>query len=81
MIELHQSELMPEVWLTYKTPLIRQLAFSVASPNILSAVPEQLPIQHTFEFHANAFWQKHYQAISITFSLFRFFIPKRCTSF
>lgn len=40
MIELYQPELLPEVWLTYKTPLIRQLAFSVASPNILCAVPE-----------------------------------------
>ena len=62
MIELHQSELMPEVWLTYKTPLIRQLAFSVASPNILCAVPEQLPIQHAFEFHSDTFWQQHYHA-------------------
>ena len=50
-----------EPWLQFKHPLVRQLAFAVASPNILSALPSELDIQHTFHFHPSQIWQQHFQ--------------------
>jgi hypothetical protein len=50
-----------EPWLQFKHPLLRQLAFAVASPNILSALPLELDIQHAFHFHPSQIWQQHFQ--------------------
>ena len=50
-----------EPWLQLKHPLVRQLAFAVASPNILSALPLELDIQHAFHFHPSQIWQQHFQ--------------------
>ena len=50
-----------EPWLQFKRPLVRQLAFAVASPNILSALPLELDIQHAFHFHPSQIWQQHFQ--------------------
>lgn len=50
-------------WLAYKRPQVRDLAYAIACPPILSSVPAEL----TTAFNANpieltttAFWQKHY---------------------
>ena len=50
-----------EPWLQFKHPLVRQLAFAVASPNILSALPLELDIQHAFHFHPSQIWRQHFQ--------------------
>lgn len=53
-----------EPWLIFKHPIVRQLAFAIASPNILRQIPEHLAVTHCFESHDNDFWQqqfKHYQ--------------------
>ncbi|WP_168417857.1 MULTISPECIES: DUF1853 family protein [Acinetobacter] len=60
MIELQPPTLAPEVWLNYRTAAVRQLAFALASPNILSSLPPELQIQHAFTLHADIFWQQHY---------------------
>ena len=49
-----------EPWFEYQQPIVRQLAFVVASPNIIQALPEQLHTQHTFELHSNDFWKDLY---------------------
>lgn len=50
-----------EPWLQYQHPAVRQLAFAVASPNILCDLPSELNIQHAFSLHDNTFWQQQYQ--------------------
>jgi uncharacterized protein len=50
-----------EPWLEYQQPIVRQLAFCVASPNILAALPSELPICHAFQLHNNQYWQQLYQ--------------------
>ncbi|EEH69974.1 MULTISPECIES: DUF1853 family protein [Acinetobacter] len=50
-----------EPWLKFKNPIVRQLAFAIASPNILSEVPSELIIKNKFCLHDNATWQVLYQ--------------------
>lgn len=50
-----------EPWREFKTPLVRQLAFTVASPNILYATPTELNIKHHFNWHNHEKWQQHFQ--------------------
>ena len=50
-----------EPWLEYQQPIVRQLAFCIASPSILAALPSELPICHAFQLHNNSHWQQHYQ--------------------
>ena len=49
-----------EPWFQFKHPLVRQLAFAVASPNILAALPSALDVQHRFHFHPSILWQQHF---------------------
>lgn len=49
-----------EPWLQFKHPIVRQLAFSIASPNILKSVPQMLNIQYPFTLHEDAFWQQQF---------------------
>lgn len=49
-----------EPWLRYATPIVRQLAFCISSPNILSQVPSELPLKYPFELHEDLIWQQHY---------------------
>ncbi len=49
-----------EPWLQFKHPIVRQLAFSIASPNILKSLPCDLKLEHGFELHDDEFWQEHY---------------------
>ncbi|WP_111895625.1 DUF1853 family protein [Acinetobacter sp. MB5] len=49
-----------EPWLNFVHPCVRQLAFAIASPNLIQHLPSELQIQHTFEFHSSALWQKYY---------------------
>lgn len=50
-----------EPWHRFKQPLVRQLAFSVASPNIILSTPTALPLKHPFEWHSTLQWQQHFQ--------------------
>ena len=49
-----------EPWLKYKHPIVRQLAFCIASPNIIQHLPDELEIKNRFEVHTSAFWQQQY---------------------
>ena len=50
-----------EPWKQFQHSAVRQLAFSIASPNILSNIPSELSLQHAFNLHPNAFWQQQYE--------------------
>lgn len=50
-----------EPWKQFQHPIVRQLAFCIASPNILSSIPSALSITHHFEFHTNIFWQTQFE--------------------
>ena len=49
-----------EPWLEYRHAAVRQLAFAVASPNLLTQHPDALILKHAFDFHHHALWQQHY---------------------
>ena len=49
-----------EPWLEYKHSIVRQLAYCIASPNILQHLPSELLIKNQFELHENHFWSKQY---------------------
>lgn len=50
-----------EPWLQFQHPIVRQLAFSIASPNLLSQLPKSLFIQHHFKLHPTEVWESHFQ--------------------
>ena len=50
-----------EPWLSFKQPIVRQLAFSLASPNIIKSIPQQLDRVHAFDLHDDAFWIEQFQ--------------------
>ena len=50
-----------EPWLQFKQPCVRQLAFCIASPNIIRAVPDQLQIKYEFDLHAEKFWREQFE--------------------
>ena len=54
-----------EPWLQFRQPIVRQLAFCIASPNILTQIPDNLKIENYFELHPNTVWQEHYQAYEV----------------
>lgn len=54
-----------EPWLQFRHPIVRQLAFCIASPNILTKIPDDLKIENYFELHSNTVWQEHYQAYEV----------------
>ncbi|MEG0482424.1 MAG: DUF1853 family protein [Acinetobacter sp.] len=49
-----------EPWLSYKHPIVRQLAFCIASPNIIQSHPQELEIKNHFELHHTQFWQQQF---------------------
>ena len=51
-----------EPWLQFKTPIVRQLAFCIASQTLLNEVPPDLEMKHSFEFHQQHIWQTYYHA-------------------
>lgn len=61
MFALNQASDLDEPWLQFKNLLVRQLAFCVASPNILAAIPPELVLKHSFQLHANKTWARHFQ--------------------
>jgi hypothetical protein len=61
MFVLNQASHLEEPWLQFKNLLVRQLAFCVCSPNILSDTPPELVLKHTFQFHDNAIWHGHFE--------------------
>lgn len=50
-----------EPWLQFRHLAVRQLAFSLASPNILQYLPPELTLKYHFELHADTIWQQHFQ--------------------
>ena len=50
-----------EAWQHFQHPLVRQLAFAVGSPNLLSQLPDELEVVHAFELHDTQTWQQHLQ--------------------
>ncbi|MEJ2898728.1 DUF1853 family protein [Acinetobacter sp. NS-4] len=61
MFVLNQASHLKEPWLQFKNLLVRQLAFCICSPNILSDTPAELVLKHTFQFHDNARWHSHFE--------------------
>nr|WP_174506571.1 DUF1853 family protein [Acinetobacter sp. Marseille-Q1620] len=49
-----------EPWLKFSTPIVRQLAFCISSPNIISKIPSELEIEYPFELHSDHFWSEQY---------------------
>lgn len=50
-----------EPWLEFQHTLVRQLAFTIASPNIICQLPVTLQIEHPFQLHSNHQWVQFYQ--------------------
>ncbi|MFJ1520865.1 DUF1853 family protein [Acinetobacter sp. ABJ_C1_1] len=51
-----------EPWLQFNHPIVRQLAFTIASPNLLRHLPQSLFIQHNFQLHPDQMWEQHFQS-------------------
>ena len=49
-----------EPWHDYKHPIVRQLAFAIASPTLLAQIPTELDIQHHFQLHDAQLWTQYY---------------------
>ena len=49
-----------EPWLDYSHPLVRQLAFALASPNLIQNTPDELLLNHHFSWHTPDFWSQQY---------------------
>lgn len=49
-----------EPWLQYSHSIVRQLAFSLASPDIIQSIPDELDIKYSFDLHHSLFWQQQY---------------------
>lgn len=49
-----------EPWQQYKNPCVRQLAFCISSPDIISCIPSTLRIKHSFQLHDHVFWQTQF---------------------
>ena len=49
-----------EPWLNFHNSIVRQLAFAIASPNIIKQIPDELKLVHRFALHDDAFWQKQF---------------------
>ena len=50
-----------EPWKQFREPMVRHLAFAVASPNILSHLPNDLEIKHDFNLHKDFIWEAHFK--------------------
>ena len=49
-----------EPWLEFQHTLVRQLAFAIASPNLICELPAALDLQHVFQLHDDTQWYQHY---------------------
>lgn len=61
MSHLNVNSLYWEPWHQFKKPIVRQLAFSIASPNIVLSLPPDLNIKYEFQLHDSDFWHQQYQ--------------------
>ena len=61
MFAANQGFDLDEPWLEFENLLVRQLAFCVASPNILAHTPAEMALKHAFQFHCDAVWSNHFQ--------------------
>lgn len=55
-MQLHLAE----PWLQFSNPIVRQLGFALASPNILRQIPKDLAVLHSFQLHEDCIWQQHF---------------------
>ncbi|KAA8734433.1 DUF1853 family protein [Acinetobacter qingfengensis] len=54
-----------EPWLEFKHPIVRQLAFAIASPDLITQFPKSMHLNQDIQMHSSTFWQncfKHYHA-------------------
>lgn len=49
-----------EPWLQFQHPIVRQLAFTIASPNIIRSIPTELNLIHHFNLHDDSFWMTQF---------------------
>jgi hypothetical protein len=49
-----------EPWRLYRHPVVRQLAFAIASPNLIRAFPDTIQPKHALNIANDAFWQNCY---------------------
>lgn len=61
MLKIMTRPALFEPWLQFKHPIVRQLAFSIASPNILAQIPNELNLKNKFSIHNDQTWQTLYQ--------------------
>lgn len=61
MLKIMTRPALFEPWLQFKHPIVRQLAFSIASPNILAQIPNELNLKNIFSVHNDQTWQTLYQ--------------------
>lgn len=52
---------MPYPWLEFKRPLVRDLAYTIGCPPVITDWPEELT-NHTVELTSNAFWEELFAA-------------------
>lgn len=50
-----------EPWLQFNHLIVRQLAFVIASPNIIQAIPPSFQSDTTIELHSTEFWNTQYE--------------------
>lgn len=50
-----------EPWQQFRHPYVRQLAFCVGSPDIISNIPDDLTLKYHFLLHSPTFWQDHFE--------------------
>lgn len=51
-----------EPWHHYQTHVVRQLAFAIASPNLMTFFPPQINPPHVIQLHHDTAWQQYYWA-------------------
>lgn len=51
-----------EPWKNYQTPIVRQLAFAIASPNLIHSFPHDIRVKKNIDFHTLTDWQTFYLA-------------------
>lgn len=51
-----------EPWQRFSTPIVRQLAFAIASPNLIQYFPHQLHAEKSIDVHSCLLWQQYFTA-------------------
>ncbi len=54
-----------EPWTQYKHACVRQLAFCIASPNIINTMPNDVCREHLFDWHTSTFWKDQFERYQV----------------